>query len=95
MVSALVYGVSFMAISGLLATWSYRIFPERPSAGFSATVLALGIGAILGPATLGLAANAVDLPTALLLTAAVAGGTILVRPQRSATRAGSRDGVKG
>ncbi|MER7173551.1 MFS transporter [Streptomyces mesophilus] len=70
--SALLYGPCFMAGSGLLAVWSYRVFPERPAAGFTVTVFFLGLGTIAGPALLGAFAELHGLRAAFLLTAAVA-----------------------
>ncbi|MEV6229977.1 hypothetical protein AB0L88_19160 [Saccharopolyspora shandongensis] len=65
-VSAIVYGLGFMATSGLLAVWSYRVFPDQPSVGFSATVFFLGIGVIVGPALFGALADAWNLRAALM-----------------------------
>ncbi|MEU0051939.1 MFS transporter [Streptomyces sp. NPDC006309] len=78
--SAGLYGPAFMATSSLLALWSYRVFPEQPSTGFSATVLALGIGTLIGPATLGAVADRSGLRTAFLVTAAVTLVTLAFRP---------------
>lgn len=78
--SALLYGPAFMAVSALLAVWSYRVFPERPTTGFSATVFFLGVGAVAGPAVIGLVADRYDLRTAFLLAAAVAVATVSMRP---------------
>ncbi|WP_064743177.1 MFS transporter [Pseudonocardia spinosispora] len=78
--SAVVYGFVFMAISGLLAVWSHRTFPDRPSAGFSITVFLLGLGAVLGPALFGALADRWDLRTALLLASAIALITLVARP---------------
>lgn len=78
--SAVLYGSSFMAISGLLAVWSYHVFPEQPATGFSATVFALGIGTIVGPATLGAIAEHYSLQLALLLTAVLLILTVATRP---------------
>ncbi|MEW2396759.1 MFS transporter [Streptomyces sp. NPDC046862] len=80
MLSAVLYGPCFMAGSGLLAVWSYRVFPDRPSTGFSVTVLCLGAGTVAGPAVLGFVSDAYGLRTAFLATAAVAALTPLVRP---------------
>ncbi len=78
--SAVLYGPAFMATSSLLALWSYRVFPEQPSTGFSATVLALGIGTLTGPATLGAVADHYSMRTAFLVTAAVTLVTLVFRP---------------
>lgn len=91
--SALLYGPAFMAISSLLAVWSYQVFPERPTTGFTATLLCLGAGTVGGPATLGLLAEGAGLRTAFLVTAAVAAATMLVRPARARARTHVRTGA--
>ncbi|MGW0335756.1 YbfB/YjiJ family MFS transporter [Streptomyces sp. NPDC003011] len=78
--SAVLYGPAFMATSSLLALWSYRVFPEQPSTGFSATVLALGVGTLIGPAALGAVAEQHSVRAAFLVTAAVALVTPVFRP---------------
>ncbi|UYM07493.1 YbfB/YjiJ family MFS transporter [Solicola gregarius] len=83
-VSAILYGPAFMAVSSLLAVWSYQVFPERPTTGFSATLLSLGVGTVAGPAVLGLVAEEHGLRTAFLVTAALAVVTCAVRPARTA-----------
>lgn len=79
-VSAIIYGIAFMATSGLLAVWSYRVFPDRPAVGFSATVFFLGLGSIAGPALTGTLADRWNLPAALLCLAAIAVATTAARP---------------
>lgn len=78
--SALLYGPCFMAGSGLLAVWSHQTFPEQPSTGFSATVLFLGLGTVIGPAVMGVAADAYGLRSALLATAALTAVSQAARP---------------
>ncbi|NUK08520.1 MFS transporter [Streptomyces lunaelactis] len=82
-VSALLYGPCFMAGSGILAVWSYRVFPERPSAGFSVTVFFLGLGTIAGPALLGAYAELHGLRAAFLVTAGVAALALVCAPTRN------------
>ncbi|NDK32508.1 MFS transporter [Nesterenkonia haasae] len=69
--SASLYGPSFMMMSALLAIWSSHVFPERPTAGFSAALFLLALGSIVGPAALGLLAGAVGLAPTFLATGAV------------------------
>ncbi|MFI0264609.1 MFS transporter [Streptomyces sp. NPDC017056] len=78
--SAVFYGPAFMATSGLLAVWSYQVFPEHPATGFSATVFFLGLGTVTGPAALGAFADRNGLDAAFLLTAAITLLTPLARP---------------
>ncbi len=92
-VSALLYGPAFMAVSAVLAVWSYQVFPARPAAGFSAVVFCLGLGTIAGPVTLGAVAAGFGLPAAFLLTAGLTAATALVRPllvSRHPSPAGTR-----
>ncbi|MBM4792838.1 MFS transporter [Streptomyces sioyaensis] len=84
--SAVLYGPAFMAGSGLLAVWSYQVFPEQPSTGFSSAVFFLGIGTIIGPAALGAFADHYSLRAAFLLTAAITLLTLLARPSRRQNR---------
>jgi predicted MFS family arabinose efflux permease len=70
-----------MATSGLLAVWSYRLFPDQPAAGLNATVLFLGLGAVIGPALFGALADLWNLRAALLLIAAIAMVTLGARPR--------------
>jgi predicted MFS family arabinose efflux permease len=84
-VSAVLYGPAFMATSGLLAVWSYQVFPEQPSTGFSSTVFFLGIGTIIGPAAIGAFAEVHGLGAGFLLTAGIAMLTLLARPGRRPT----------
>ncbi|MCT2588914.1 MFS transporter [Streptomyces sp. N2-109] len=94
LVSGLLYGPSFMAGSGLLAVWSYRVFPAQPSTGFSATVFFVGLGTVAGPAALGAAADSYGLRTALLVTAALGAASLAMRPAHSAGgEAGSEPGA--
>ncbi|MQA77399.1 MAG: MFS transporter [Streptosporangiales bacterium] len=94
--SAVVYGAPYMALSGLLAIWSHQIFPDRPSSGFSLTVLFLGAGSILGPALFGLFADVYGLQAGFLVVAAVTAATLLARPPavRTARAQEARSGVR-
>ncbi|MFF7653556.1 YbfB/YjiJ family MFS transporter [Streptomyces sp. NPDC007983] len=78
--SAVLYGASFMAISGLLAVWSHQVSPDRPTVGFSAVLLVLGLGAVTGPAALGTVAGRYGLPAALSATAAITALSLAFRP---------------
>jgi MFS family permease len=86
-VSAIIYGPVFMATSGLLAVWSYHVFPDRPAAGLNATVLFLGLGAVIGPALFGALADLWNLRPALLLVAAIAVATVGARPRTTTAHA--------
>lgn len=84
--SAVVYGPTFMAISGLLAVASYELFRDRPTTGFSATVFFLGVGTIVGPAAGGLVADHHGLRVVFVLAGGVAVLTALAGLRRAAGR---------
>ncbi|WGH77556.1 MFS transporter [Jannaschia ovalis] len=56
--SAGLQGIFVMMTSAILAFWSDRLFPERPSLGFTAAILAMAAGSVAGPALAGLASDA-------------------------------------
>lgn len=77
-VSAVSLGAGIMCTSALLSVWSSLHFPERPSAGFSAVLLFLGTGTIVGPVVLGAFAGRSGLDAAFLVAGALALLTALV-----------------
>ncbi len=79
--SAALFGAYVMMISALLAVWSSRVFPEGPSAGFSAALIALAVGSVLAPASMGLIAGAFGYQTVFLICGAIAALTVIVRPR--------------
>jgi MFS family permease len=76
-----------MVMSALLSVWSSTIFAERPSTGFSATLLLFGAGSVLGPGVMGALADGFGLGPAFLLTAALSLLTAFIRPSRVALQA--------
>jgi predicted MFS family arabinose efflux permease len=77
-VSAAFLGAGIMCTSALLSVWSSLVFPEQPSTGFSAVLLFLGIGTIVGPVALGIFAGHSGLDVAFLVAGALALLTALV-----------------
>ena len=56
--SAGLQGLHVMMTSAVLAFWSERLFPAAPSLGFTAALLAMAGGSVLGPAVAGFAEEA-------------------------------------
>lgn len=79
--SALLFGAYVMTISALVSVWSSLVFPERPSAGFSAALVSFAFGSILAPAAAGALAAAHGLGAAFVLSGAVALLTLLASPR--------------
>ncbi|WP_306118090.1 MULTISPECIES: MFS transporter [unclassified Roseitalea] len=50
------HGVAIMMVSALFSFWSLRLFPGRGTLGFTATLLAMAAGSVLGPALAGVLA---------------------------------------
>jgi len=64
------HGAAIMTISAVFSFWSLRMFPGRGTAGFTATLLGVAAGSVLGPALAGLLATS-EGPETMFLTAAV------------------------
>jgi len=69
-IAATTLGAAIMGTSALLSTWSSLLFAEKASTGFSATLVFLGLGSVVGPVGLGAFAGRSSLEAAFL----VAGG---------------------
>jgi predicted MFS family arabinose efflux permease len=67
--SAIVFGATFILITGLFGIWSVRVFHNRPSAGFGATFFLISAGQLVGPALSGMIAGWWGLPAAFQLSA--------------------------
>lgn len=87
--SAALFGVGFTTGFALLAIWSQQVFHERPTTGFTATIVCVAIGFIVGPALFGVLATHLDRSAALLATAGPAVAAALVPPARE-DRGGNR-----
>lgn len=85
-VSAIVFGPTFMATASLLAVWSFHTFERDHAAGFSMVVFFLGLGGVAGPAVVGAAAGLVGLRGAFAVTAGLALATVVSSPPRQASR---------
>lgn len=63
------HGAALMMVSAVFSFWSLRLFPGRGTLGFTATLLSLAAGSVLGPALAGLLAEAQG-PKIMFLAAA-------------------------
>ncbi|MFC3721928.1 MFS transporter [Neoaquamicrobium sediminum] len=52
-ISAIVFGITFILVTGAIGVWSVHTFRRRPSAGFGATFLVFALGALISPAIAG------------------------------------------
>lgn len=68
--SAGLHGAAVMTLSAVLSFWSLRLFPGRGSLGFTAALIAVAAGSVVGPAAAGVLADMATLRTAFLATAA-------------------------
>ena len=66
LVSAVLYGASFIAIIGLLVIWSNALVPQAPSTGIATAMLAMALGLIGGPPLAGVVAEDAGLSTVFL-----------------------------
>ena len=79
--SAVLFGATYIMLTGILLVWSVRIFEERPSAGLGAAFLLIAAGQILGSYLAGVLAGITDLSTTFLIFAGVAILTAVFGPE--------------
>ena len=84
--SAALQGGCTMTFAAVLAFWTLRVFPDLPAPSFTAVLVALASGSVLGPALAGLAIDAFGAATAFLAAAALALGTLPIFGDRLAGR---------
>lgn len=66
-VSAILFGISFIFMTGLFIVWGTRQFPHAPSVGVSISFFSLGIGQTLGSVTAGVLIESISYPFAFIL----------------------------
>jgi predicted MFS family arabinose efflux permease len=82
LVSAVLYGASFIAIIGLLLIWSNALVPQAPSTGIATAMLVMALGLVIGPPLAGLVAGAAGLATVFVMCAPLAATIGLLHPAR-------------
>lgn len=86
--SAATFGVGFTVTFAVVVMWSQDVFAERPTDGFTVTIVCLAIGFSLGPAAFGLLATGAGRTAAIVATASPALLGVLVPPTRGVNRTG-------
>lgn len=80
--SAIIFGISYIFITGLMIVWATRVFKIQPSAGVSVAFLSLGVGQSIGSSMAGGVIEYTSYTLSFLVFALI--GTIgLVIPVRS------------
>ena len=80
--SAALFGVGFTTGFALVVMWSQQVFHDRPTTGFTLTIVFIAAGFIIGPSLFGVLATGVGRPAASLTAAAPALLAALVPPTR-------------
>lgn len=94
-VSAALQGIFVMMTSAVLAFWSERLFPSMPSMSFTAVLLAMALGSVIGPSVAGIASDAIG-PTAMFLaTAAMPLATALILRRRQVRQFAVSEAAQG
>lgn len=75
LLSAGLQGAFVMMMSAILAFWSERLFPRLPSRSFTAALIAVALGSVLGPVAAGFVASAFGAGTMFLCAAAMSVAT--------------------
>ncbi len=86
LVSAAAFGIGFTVAFAVVVMWSQEVFADRPTDGFTVTIVFLALGFSVGPAAFGLLATGAGRPAALLATAAPALLALLLPPSARDSR---------
>ena len=78
------FGLAYIMATSQLGAWALEVYAATPSTGFGLTFLVFGIGAIIGPALAGFAAEQIGLPATFVASGAVTAALMLFRPARLA-----------
>ena len=94
--SAGLQGVNVMMMSAVLAFWSDRLFPTLPSQSFTAVLLAVAAGCVLGPVAAGFVSSTVGMTPMFLGTAGLAtAAAAAVRARFISEQPAAADGITG
>ena len=87
LVSAVLYGASFIAVIGLLLIWNNTRVPRAPATGIVTAMAAMSLGLVVGPPLAGVVAGSAGLATVFVACAPLAATIGLLHParRRSAT----------
>jgi len=72
LVSSALFGITYMALTGLCILWATDVFPARPARGVTWSFVGLGVGQTAASPLAGAAAAAIGLPAVFGLTGLVA-----------------------
>jgi MFS family permease len=72
LVSSALFGITYMALTGLCILWAADVFPARPARGVTWSFVGLGVGQTAASPLAGAAAAAIGLPAVFGLTGLVA-----------------------
>jgi predicted MFS family arabinose efflux permease len=59
--SAVLFGSTYIMLTGIILVWSVSVFRERPSAGLGAAFLIIALGQVFGALAAGTVAEAIGL----------------------------------
>lgn len=89
--SAGLHGAGVMTVSAVLSFWSLRLFPGRGSFGFTAALIGVATGSVIGPALAGALADAAGLGPTFLVTALAPAAAMLAFARRASARRAAHD----
>ncbi|MGI8607214.1 MAG: MFS transporter [Gaiellaceae bacterium] len=83
LLSAALFGVAYNLVVAIQVIWSAQVFADRPSAGLSAVMFAMGLGLLVGPAGAGALAQEIGLTNVFLVGGGVVASAVLFAPREA------------
>jgi predicted MFS family arabinose efflux permease len=79
--SAVLFGSTYIMLTGIILVWSVSVFREQPSAGLGAAFLIIAVGQVFGALAAGTVAEATGLVVTFWAFAGVAVAAALIGPR--------------
>jgi predicted MFS family arabinose efflux permease len=81
--SAILFGITYIFLTGVFIVWGTNLFPENPSMGISLSFLSLGIGQFVGSSFAGVVIEVFSYTTAFLVFSLIGLFGLFVRAKQS------------
>lgn len=94
LISSGVHGAALMSVSAVFSFWSLRLFPGRGTLGFTAVLVGVAVGSVLGPAVAGFLADSLG-PRVTFIVAGMPALLIAIWPKGGLKPGGDAECLTG
>ncbi|MGY4690862.1 MFS transporter [Salibacterium sp. K-3] len=81
-ISAVLFGIFFIMITGIFAVWSVRVFEDQPSIGYALVFFLITAGQFVGPSIMGIIAGQTNMTFTFYLSAIMTVSITILGPSK-------------